>query len=148
MTRQSAKQANRALRLKTINARTDDKIFSAFATIKYLKEQVNESKNKDQMIQFINKWTTKKFTAKLTREDSTNGRLALAFVFNGKNKYKIQGRFTDNTWIWTMADFDKQEDFENEKDMNLALTTIFQILLNKFLKNQKLNNGYEKLNLD
>lgn len=147
MNRQSAKQANRALRLKTINARTDDKIFSTFALIKYLKEQVNENKNKDQMIQFINKWTTKKFTTMLTRDDSTNGRLELAFILKGKNKYKIQGRFTDNAWLWTMADFG-DGDFKKEYDEFFVFNTIFQILLHKFLKTQKLNNGYKKLDLD
>ena len=152
MNRQTAKQANKPLRLKTINTRTDDKIFSAFTTIKYLKEQVNESKNKDQMINLIDKWTTRNFTAKLTREDTPYGRLALAFVFNGKlkDKYKIQGKWDNdyNQWIWTMADFDKPVNFENEKDIILTCTTIFQILLYKFLKIQKLNSESMKVDFD
>ncbi len=147
MNRQSTKQATKPLWLKTINARTDDKIFSAFALIKYLKEQIQENKNKDQMIQFIDKWTTKKFTATLTRDDSTNGRLELAFIFNGKNKYKIQGRFTNNAWLWTMADFG-DGDFKKEYEEFFVFNTIFQILLNKFLKNQKLNSKAMKLDLD
>lgn len=137
------KPANKTLRLKTINNRTDNKIFSAFTTVKYLKEKVNESKNKDQMIELIDKWTTRNFTAKLTREDTPYGRLALSFVFNGKLKdnYKIQGKWDNDykCWVWTMADLGKPVIFENENDGVLAYDTIFQILLYKFLKIQKLN---------
>ena len=144
------KPVNKTLRLKTINKRTDDKIFSAFTTVKYLKEKVNASENKDQMIQLIDNWTTKNFTAKLTREDTPYGRLALAFSFNGKLKdnYKIQGRFRDNTWVWTMADFGKPVTFKNEEDMCLTFNTIFQILLYKFLKIQKLNSESMKVDFD
>ena len=136
------KSVNKTFRLKTINTRTDDKLFSAFTAIKYLKEKVNASENKDQMIQLIDKWTTKNFTAKLTREDTLYGRLALAFSFNGKlkDKYKIQGKWDNDykRWVWTMADFGKPEKFENEEDECLTFNTIFQILLYKFLKIQKL----------
>lgn len=144
------KQTNKALRPKTINTRTDNKIFSAFALIKYLKNQINENKNKDQIIKLIDQWTTKPFTAKLTREDTPYGRLALSFVFNGKLKdtYKIQGRFSDNTWVWTMADFGKPVNFENEEDEVLTFNTIFQILLYKFLKIQKLNSESMKVDFD
>lgn len=144
------KSENKTLRLKTINTRTNDKIFSAFTTIKYLKNQINESKNKDQMIQLVDKWTTKNFTTKLTREDTPYGRLALAFIFNGKlkDKYKIQGRFRDNAWVWTMADFGKPVTFENEEDECLTFNTIFQILLYKFLKIQKLNSESMKVDFD
>lgn len=146
------KPENKTLRLKTINTRTNDKIFSAFTTIKYLKNQINENKNKDQMIQLIDKWTTKNFTAKLTREDTMYGRLALAFVFNGKLKdnYKIQGKWNndDKCWVWTMANFDKPVEFKNEKDMCLTFNTIFQILLYKFLKIQKLNSESMKVDFE
>ena len=144
------KQVNKKLWLKTINKRTDIKILTALKTIKYLNSKIKERKNKEQINEIINKWATKYFVAKLTREDSAKDELALAFYFHGrtKDKFKIQGKFKDGIWLWTMADFGKSVNFENEEDEFLTFNAIFQILLYKFLKIQKWTNESMKVNFD
>lgn len=157
MKKQKTKQK---FELRTINSRTQKRLEIIKKDLNFYNTILQEKfpDNLPQIEALINKWlNNKKFTVKLTREDSFYGRLNLAFEFPASKKskdkpYKIQGRWNNDYkhWVWTMADLDAEPLITSlsEDARGIACRILFNNLLYKFLCFQILENEAKAVEID
>ena len=153
MNSQTVKQANRPLRLKTINARTLERETKVKETLQSLKAELKTyCTNPNKVKQFTSHWLNKQFKVFFTRQDAFENRLSIKFETVEDNKtYKIQGRYCYDikSWMWTTSNLPIQQNtFDDEDDKILGFNIVFFSLLEKTLDNLIFEKPLNGLTLD